>query len=216
MPTQDKNSTRYAHRHQRAVAAAAAVFADKGFHGASTRDIAEKLGIQQGSLYYYFKSKEAALEEVCLTALRDYVSHIESIASQPHKLEVKLQAAIAAHLATYKHNNEAMKVHNEQRLYLPRERRKQLNALGSRYRQQLEGIFCEGVSSGQLREDIDCHFTALSLIGLCNYWGIQLLRNTPLKTEDVTVKCVDIMLHGCLARRTGIPDTDTQTDTQVN
>jgi AcrR family transcriptional regulator len=216
MQTTDKPTTRYAHRHQRAVAAAAAVFANKGFHGASTRDIAEKLGIQQGSLYYYFKSKEAALEEVCLTALRGYVSHIESIARQPGTIEDRLQAAIAAHLATYEHNNEAMKVHNEQRLYLPKERRKHLNALGSRYRQQLEGIFCEGVSRGQLRRDLDCHFTALSLIGLCNYWGIQLLRNAPLKTDEVTKNCVNILLHGCLARQATVPNTEAQTDTQAN
>lgn len=216
MPTPDRNTTRYAHRHQRAVAAAAAVFADKGFHGASTRDIAAKLGIQQGSLYYYFKSKEAALEEVCLSALRGYVSHIESIASQPGTLRDKLQAAIAAHLATYEHNNEAMKVHNEQRLYLPEERRKQLNKLGSRYRQQLEEIFCEGVASDQLRKDLDCHFTALSLIGLCNYWGIQLLRNTPLRAEEVTANCVDIVLHGCLTRKAEYPGTDSPPDKQTN
>lgn len=216
MPTPDRNTTRYAHRHQRAVAAAAAVFADKGFHGASTRDIAEKLGIQQGSLYYYFKSKEAALEEVCLTALRDYVSQIEMIANQPGNSEIKLKAAIAAHLATYEHNNEAMKVHNEQRLYLSKDRRKQLNRLGSRYRQQLEEIFCGGVSTGQLRKDLDCHFTALSLIGLCNYWGIQLLRNATLKAEDVAENCADILLHGCLARNTTTPENDTQSDKQTN
>jgi AcrR family transcriptional regulator len=216
MQTTDKPTTRYTHRHERAVAAAAAIFADKGYHGASTRDIAEKLGIQQGSLYYYFKSKEAALEEVCLTALRGYVSDIESIAHQPGEVESKLKTAIAAHLATYEHNNEAMKVHNEQRLYLPKERRKQLNMLGSRYRQQLEGIFCEGVSSGQLREDIDCHFTALSLIGLCNYWGAQLLRNPTLMPEDVTESCADILLHGCLARKAATSDIEPQTDTQVN
>ncbi|WP_438952436.1 TetR/AcrR family transcriptional regulator [Porticoccus sp.] len=216
MQTPDKPTTRYAHRHERAVAAAAAVFADKGFHGASTRDIAEKLGIQQGSLYYYFKSKEAALEEVCLTALRDYVSHIESIARQPGEIENKLKTAIAAHLASYEHNNEAMKVHNEQRLYLPKERRKQLNRLGSHYRQQLEGIFCEGVSNGQLRKDLDCHFTALSLIGLCNYWGVQLLRNTTLRTEEVTKNCAEILLLGCLAGKTATPDTETRTDIQVN
>ena len=216
MQTPDKPTTRYVHRHERAVAAAAAVFADKGFHGASTRDIAEKLGIQQGSLYYYFKSKEAALEEVCLSALRDYVSHIESIAREPDTIETKLKTAIAAHLATYEHNNEAMKVHNEQRLYLPKDRRKHLNTLGSRYRQQLEGIFCEGVSSGQLRKDLDCHFTALSLIGLCNYWGAQLLRNATLKTEDVTENCIDMVLHGCLAINTTISETDTQPDKQTN
>lgn len=40
--------------------AAAAVFAERGFHGASTQDIADRLGMRQASLYYYFTSKEAA------------------------------------------------------------------------------------------------------------------------------------------------------------
>jgi AcrR family transcriptional regulator len=57
-------STRYEKQRREAIKAAAAVFSDKGFHGASTKDIAERLGIKQGSLYYYFKSKEEALGEV--------------------------------------------------------------------------------------------------------------------------------------------------------
>ena len=48
----------------------AAVFAEKGFHGASTQDIANRLGINQAALYYYFPSKEAALEESATTASR--------------------------------------------------------------------------------------------------------------------------------------------------
>ena len=36
------------------VAAAAKVFARRGYHGASTQDIADVLGIRQASLYYYF------------------------------------------------------------------------------------------------------------------------------------------------------------------
>ena len=47
-----------------AIREAASVFAAKGFHGASTRDIAERIGIKQASLYYYFDSKLEALEEV--------------------------------------------------------------------------------------------------------------------------------------------------------
>ena len=48
------------------IEAAARVFAERGFHGATTQDIANVLGIKQASLYYYFSSKEAALELVCL------------------------------------------------------------------------------------------------------------------------------------------------------
>ena len=59
------SSQKYAQKKVVAIEAAAAVFADKGFHGATTQDIASEIGIQQGSLYYYFKSKEQALQEVC-------------------------------------------------------------------------------------------------------------------------------------------------------
>ena len=47
-----------AHARAAAVAeimeAAAHVFAERGYHGASTQDIADVLGIRQASLYYYF------------------------------------------------------------------------------------------------------------------------------------------------------------------
>ena len=39
------------------IEAAARVFAERGFHGATTQDIADVLGIRQASLYYYFSSK---------------------------------------------------------------------------------------------------------------------------------------------------------------
>ena len=56
------------------LAAAAKVFARRGYHGASTQDIADVLGIRQASLYYYFESKESALEAVCGDGVEDYVS----------------------------------------------------------------------------------------------------------------------------------------------
>jgi len=59
-------SHKYQQQRLQAIRSAATVFAEKGFHGSSTRDIAEHMGIKQGSLYYYFKSKEEALGEVCL------------------------------------------------------------------------------------------------------------------------------------------------------
>ena len=54
------------------VAAAAKVFAQLGYHGASTQDIADVLGMRQASLYYYFDSKDAALEAVCASGVEDY------------------------------------------------------------------------------------------------------------------------------------------------
>ena len=58
------------------IGAAAKVFAQRGYHGASTQDIADVLGIRQASLYYYFESKEAALEAVCRYGHEAYVERL--------------------------------------------------------------------------------------------------------------------------------------------
>ena len=77
--------------------AAAKVFARRGYHGASTQDIADVLGMRQASLYYYFESKEAALEAVCVSGLEDYAKRaLAIIASQASRASEKVAAARAS------------------------------------------------------------------------------------------------------------------------
>ena len=197
----DTTSPRYQKNRQEAIKAAAAVFAAKGFHGASTRDIAEQLGIKQGSLYYYFASKEEALGEVCLYGLADYVERMDEIAQSEDPFETKLMATVTSHLTSYREKNEALKVYNDERLYLPEERRRGLKQLGSHYRQVLETIFEEGKASGVLRESVDCHFAAQAVIGICNAWGDIIVRDPDLNVFEVARKCTDLLLHGFAERR---------------
>ena len=194
-------SEKYQQQRAHAIRAAAAVFADKGFHGASTKDIAERIGIKQGSLYYYFRSKEEALSEVCLYGIEDYVHRMDGIAAGSQPFEVKLLATVTAHLSSYRERNEALKVHNDERLYLPPARRKKLHELGSRYRKSLQGVFAEGVKNGELRESIDCRFAAQAVIGICNAWGDIIVREPELDLFDITQKCVDLLLNGFGERR---------------
>jgi len=193
---------KYQHQRLQAIRSAAAVFAEKGFHGSSTRDIAEHMGIKQGSLYYYFRSKEEALGEVCLFGIEDYVGHMTVIAASDQSFESKLMATITSHLSSYRERNEALKVYNDERLYLPEEKRRDLKSLGSGYRQLLEEIFEEGVRSGVLRDSIDCHFAAQAVIGICNAWGDIIVRDPDLDLFDIIQKCTDLLMNGFCERRT--------------
>jgi len=195
------NTDRYQQQRQHAIRAAAAVFAEKGFHGASTKNIAERMGIKQGSLYYYFKSKEEALGAVCLFGIEDYVQRMDQIAISDQPFEAKLMATITSHLSSYREKNEALKVHNDERLYLPEEKRAGLKQLGSHYRQSLERIFEEGVRSGALRDSLDCHFAAQSVIGICNAWGEIIVRDPEVDIFQVIQKCTDLLLNGFRERR---------------
>lgn len=193
---QASDSRKYRLHRQEAIKAAAVVFADKGFHGASTKDIAAHLGIKQGSLYYYFRSKEEALGEVCRFGIEDYVRRMTKIADSDQPFEAKLMATVTSHMSSYRERNEALKVYNDERLYLPEEKRRSLKKMGSSYRQLLEEIFEEGVRTGALRKSIDCHFAAQAVIGICNAWGDLIVRDPDLDVFDVIQNCTDLLLHG--------------------
>ncbi len=193
---QDAGTEKYSKQRQAAIRAAATVFAEKGFHGACTKDIAERMGIKQGSLYYYFKSKEEALGEVCLYGIQDYVEHMATISDSEQPFEAKLIATVTSHLSSYRERNEALKVYNDERLYLPKARRSRLKELGSDYRQRLEGIFEEGKESGRVRQSVDCHFAAQAVIGMCNAWGDLIVRDSDLDLFTVIQKCTDLLING--------------------
>lgn len=193
-------SKKYARKKVLAIDAAATVFADKGFHGATTHDIAAEMGIQQGSLYYYFKSKEQALQEVCEYGFENYVERMEKICVKAQPFEAKLLAIITSHLSNYRQKNNAMKVHNDQRLYLSKESRVLLKELGTRYRRLLEQTLYEGVEQGVVRDDIDTHFIAYSVIGICNSWGAYLVRDESVDLFDTITQCHDLVSLGTLKK----------------
>lgn len=190
---------KYARKKISAIEAAARVFAEKGFHGATTSDIASEMGIQQGSLYYYFKSKEEALQEVCEYDFSNYVQRMQKICNKAQPFEAKMLAIVTSHLTNYSQKNNAMKVHNEQRLFLPAERRVVLKELGTHYRQLLEQTLIEGMQQGVVRNDIDTHFVAYSIIGICNSWGVNLFRDESLNVFETIEQCADLILYGTLS-----------------
>jgi AcrR family transcriptional regulator len=198
MKPSNPESPRYQSQKRAAVRAAAAVFAEKGFHGASTTDIAERIGIKQGSLYYYFDSKEEALEDVCLYGLESYVENMDEIAGSDEPFAAQLLAIVTNHLGRYRENNEALKVHNDERLYLPPARRRRLKALGSHYREQLEAVIEEARAAGSVRDSIDSHFMAQSIIGMCNGLGELIIRDAEIDAIGLARKTTDLLLHGAV------------------
>lgn len=207
---------KYARKKVAAIESAAIVFAEKGFHGATTQDIATAMGIQQGSLYYYFKSKEQALQEVCEFGFEKYVQRMHKICKKDQPFEAKMLAIVTSHLSNYRSKNSAMKVHNDQRLYLPAERRVLIKKLGTEYRQLLENVLQDGISQNVLRADIDTHFIAYSIIGICNSWGANLIRDEALDLFETIEQCADLILYGTLTPNERRNKNDTANSHQRN
>ena len=89
--------------------AAAELFVNRGFAATSTRDIAEKVGIRQASLYYYFEGKPGILAELLELSVRPSLEKVETIEQEcpadVPEAALYLLALIDAHtLATVPHN----------------------------------------------------------------------------------------------------------------
>ena len=192
----DNAAPRYEQQKLAAIQAAARVFAEHGYHGASTKLIANEMGIKQGSLYYYFKSKQDALAEVCLYGLTDYVERLQLISSAEQPFAAQIVAVFSAHLSAYRERNEALKVYNDERHYLPEDARTEIKRLGSLYRQELEAMLERAVTVGDLRAEVDCHFAAQSIIGIGNAWGDLIVRDSQLDIVALTQKCSDMIMNG--------------------
>lgn len=155
-------------RAEEIIDAAAAVFAERGYHGGSTQDVADRLGMRQASLYYYFPSKEAALEQVCLRSVGDFVERAQAIAGGHGGAADKLAALIQSHLAPVETRGDYVRCFLRERRFLPRDSARRIGRVARRYEGVLQGVIEAGIEAGELRRDLDPRLTTLALIGMCN------------------------------------------------
>lgn len=161
---------RWEHRYREVLDAAATIFAEKGYQGASTRDIADRLGIRAASLYYYFPSKEASLAAICELGVTDFIENLRGILARPIPAAEKLRAAVANHLLPLRSSPAAdyIRVFIRHRHELPDEPRHAIARLAREYQSLIRQIFMEGIGSGEFRASLDPEMGTLALLGLCN------------------------------------------------
>jgi AcrR family transcriptional regulator len=148
--------------------AAARVFAERGYHGASTQDIADLLGIRQASLYYYFPSKEVALEQVCMQGVGGFFETAQAIAEGPGAPGEKLAGLIRAHISPLLDRSHFVRVFLTQRQYLPNPSRRRIGKWSRGIEKIFETVIRQGATKGEFRPDADPRLAALAILGMAN------------------------------------------------
>jgi len=185
------------------LAAAAKVFARRGYHGASTQDIADVLGIRQASLYYYFESKEAALEAVCAAGVEDYAVRALRIERGPGSASEKVARLVFQHLAPMAERLEFTQAFLRERRFLPDPARRRIRAFERRYERIIQRVIEDGIASGEFRADLDSRMATLALLGLGNSAATWYGREPGATLERITSNYVDLLVRAF--RKDGSP-----------
>jgi AcrR family transcriptional regulator len=175
------------------IDAAAKIFAQRGYHGASTQDIADLLGIRQASLYYYFDSKEAALEAVCRDGHQGYVERIRRIARSSESASEKVAEVLFHHAAPER--RDFTLVFLRERRFLPLPARKRIRAFEVQYERAIERIIEQGIRSGEFRADLDARMTTLALLGLGNSAAVWYGKEPDVTPERMLRAYVDLLVR---------------------
>jgi AcrR family transcriptional regulator len=91
----------YRARREEIIAAAGKAFLAKGYRATSFRDIADAVGVDRASLYYYFASKHELFRAATSVAVQRNVDDAESIAASDQPPAAKMVEIVQRLLASY-------------------------------------------------------------------------------------------------------------------
>jgi AcrR family transcriptional regulator len=179
------------------IEAAAQVFRQKGFHGASMNDIAEAVHLQKASLYHHVSSKQEILLEILDRALQLLLERISSITTQNIPADKKLRLMIYEYMQILAENVDLATV----LLFEHRALERRQHARHVPTRDQFELLWREVLEEGVNEKLFKCNDIALAvraLLGLMN-WTITWYRPDGEKSiEQISDDYSNLLLNGLL------------------
>lgn len=204
----DYKARKHARRRNEVLDAAAAVFAEKGFHTATLKDIADRLNLLPASLYHYVASKEAALVEVCQRTNDRNIEGMAAILEAPPPYRALIGKAVGMHMLN--NRRELVQSFAFRRKDLPRQAATALARMAARYQAQWEDLIARAVAAGELRPDIEPRAVALAILSMCNGAIDRYESHPPGEIAALAETFSGFILEGLAVP--GMPATEPETE----
>src|ERR1700722_14787343 len=187
-------ATRYDRRLGEILAHATEVFCEKGYEGASMRDLSRASGMSLAGLYHYIESKERLLFLVQKHTFTTIVENLKSRLENVTDPEQRIRIFILNHLEYFVSNQQGLKV-------LSHEDESLKNGLNS----EIAGIkreyyrICLGLMEDMRREhglDFNTRTAVMSLFGMINWIYTWYNPRLDGNAETLAQRMGDIVLNG--------------------
>src|SRR5512139_24617 len=177
--------------------AAAQVFRQKGFHGASMANIAEAVNLQKASLYHHVSSKQEILFELLDRALELLLERISPIARMDLPADERLRRMIREYLQILAENTDLSVVLLFEHRSLEGRQHARHIPNRDKFENLWRDVLKDGVRSKQFVCD-DIPLTTRALLGIMN-WTITWYRpNGALTIDQIAGHYSNLLLNGLL------------------
>jgi TetR/AcrR family transcriptional regulator, cholesterol catabolism regulator len=180
----------------------AAIFADKGYHQASIRDIARATKVSLSGLYYYFESKEELLFLIQDHAFGTLLQNLEQLLDGVEDPVRKIRLLIENHLRFFIANMAEMKVLSHEADALTGDYRRRVN----QKKRRLGEIAADVLREIRPDAEIDIRVATFSLFGMMNWLYNWYRPPNDVPVEQLTEDISRIFLGGYLQGTVNLPD----------
>lgn len=180
----------------RIIEGATTLFAENGYHGTGISDIAEKVGLRGGALYYHIGSKQELLWEILSTYTAGVLEQAEAVAASDQRPTDKLYDLIVRQLLHIVRSTRQMQIELRDRSSLTEDRLAELQAMRGRIQGIWQEILDEGYRAGEF-ESADTVVTNLIIttVNAVSHWYRPDGRYT---AEELADRVAHIILVGAV------------------
>jgi AcrR family transcriptional regulator len=196
----------YIERRKKLIEAAARVFQDKGFGAASLGDVANELGTDRASLYYYVSSKEELFHAVVFQAAEENVLVAEAIRDADLPVSEKLAELIHELMLSYEKHYPYLFVYIQEKMASWNPETDQESSawaddmidLNARYAAAVNAVVRQGVEQGVFKQLASTRVISYGIVGMVN-WSHRWFRpEGPSSADDISRAYAEIVLKGLL------------------
>ncbi len=185
---------------QRLLLAAISAFAELGYHGTTTRDIARRAEMSNAAIYSHYPSKADLLYEIVRAShalMRDRM--LTAFAQSATPIE-RLAGLVGVHVETHARLPTAARIANYELRALPAERKREISAI----RREMHSIMREAIRLGTVGgdfvvEDLEATTVAVLSLGVdVSRWYMRDKRLSPSELARLYSSLV-LKMVGCFA-----------------
>ncbi|MBV9210125.1 MAG: TetR family transcriptional regulator [Acidobacteria bacterium] len=194
-----ENFTRYDQKLEFILRNAARIFAEKGYHSTSMRDISRETGVSLAGLYYYCKSKEELLFLIQDNCFGHVLERLEQRLCEAAEPLEKLRLVIENHLSFFAANMAEMKVLSHEADSLAGEMHAHVSGKKQEYTKLVRRILSEVQARENGAQKLDLTVATYALFGMMNWIYNWYDPRGKLSVRELVHNITRLFLNGFLA-----------------
>jgi AcrR family transcriptional regulator len=140
---------------------------ERGFGGLTMKDVADRLGLAKGNLYYYFRSKQELLYHCHMRCMQDSLRALEEAERSRAAPSERLRTLLVRHIRGIADESFGAVLLTDLESLTPAQRRRYV-ALRDRFEQGVRSLIRAGIARGEFRRQ-DARVAGFALLGAINW-----------------------------------------------